>query len=322
MDFKFEIKEAKKEAIPPLVGLFGKSGSGKTYSALLLARGMVGEKGKIVLIDTENGRAKYYSDSKEIGKWFHLDMQPPFTPEKYSAALEFSEKQGADVTIFDSASHVWEELVLDAESARTKDGREMPGLAKWKDPKISHKRMLNKLIRTTKPVIFCLRSKDGVKQEGFGKDMKIIQLGEQPICERGFIYEMTIALHLTKDGMFDLNNSKAIPSPLRPYIKEGGKVGIDMGKSISKWANSGEEMDVEKIKKNSEAIEDDFKTKESLVAKGEETSKLGRNAYSSWISTLNDKQKDMVRNHHKLWSEIAKDVDSGNTKASINGVES
>jgi predicted ribonuclease YlaK len=36
----FEIKKAKLERVPLLVSLIGMSGSGKTYSALELAKGM------------------------------------------------------------------------------------------------------------------------------------------------------------------------------------------------------------------------------------------------------------------------------------------
>src|SRR3954470_5435151 len=93
----FQVVEAKREAVPALIALWGFSDSGKTYSALRLARGLVGDKGKIALIDTENRRAKFYAGM--FGGWLHLDLQPPFTPARYMAAHDAAIKAGANVII-------------------------------------------------------------------------------------------------------------------------------------------------------------------------------------------------------------------------------
>jgi len=208
-DFNFQLKPAQRTAIPGLFSLWGPQGCGKTLSALLLARGIVGPKGKIGLMDTENERALFYANRPDVGPWFHLDIQPPFTPEKYSAAFKFLEDQKMDIIIVDSGSHVWggEGGVLDqADNATTKSGGEMYGLAKWKAPKTAHKRMMNNLTRSPVPVIFCLRAKEASKQVGKGKDMEIVSLGWQPICEKNMPYEMTLDLRMTKDGHYDLAN--------------------------------------------------------------------------------------------------------------------
>ena len=55
-EMSFEIKKATRRGVIPLIGLCSESGCGKTYSALLLARGYVGPVGKIVVIDTEPSR--------------------------------------------------------------------------------------------------------------------------------------------------------------------------------------------------------------------------------------------------------------------------
>lgn len=48
-------RKAVRKGTPALISLWGVSGSGKTYSALTLARGLVGPEGTIGLI--EIGRA-------------------------------------------------------------------------------------------------------------------------------------------------------------------------------------------------------------------------------------------------------------------------
>lgn len=52
-------KKAERKRIFVKMALCGVSGSGKTYSALLLAQGL---GGKIAMIDTENGSGELYSD--------------------------------------------------------------------------------------------------------------------------------------------------------------------------------------------------------------------------------------------------------------------
>jgi len=53
-------RPAIKSSAKLLVGIYSESGCGKTYSALLLARGFVGDNGKIAMIETESGRGEAY----------------------------------------------------------------------------------------------------------------------------------------------------------------------------------------------------------------------------------------------------------------------
>ncbi len=298
MTYDFKLTEAVREAVPPLIALWGISGSGKTYTALLLARGIVGAGKKIAVVDTENGRAKFYDDI--AGGWLHLDLQPPFTPEKYTAAFKFCEEQGADIIVVDSASHVWEGEggVLDAaENSVSAKGRPLQGLAKWKTPKMEHKRMMNSLTRSTIPVIFCLRAKENMKQVGHGRDAKIVTEGMKPIAEKNFIYEMTLAFHMTRDGLFDSQTSKAIPQGLRHIIKEGTRLNEAAGQALAEWMGTGAAVDPETI---------------SLKRVGQEHSSLGVQEYTKWLATLSDDQKEKVRKYHGAWSTDAKKFDAQN----------
>lgn len=292
-DYNFTLKPAVKEAVPPLIGLWGPSGSGKTYSALLLARGLVGPKGKIAVIDTENGRAKFYADI--AGGWFHLPLDPPFSPDKYSAAFRFCEEQGANVIVVDSMSHVWEGEGGVLDQADNIGGS---GLHKWKAPKMAHKRMMNNLIRSRLPVIFCVRAKDAVKQVGHGKEAKIIHMGWQPIADKNFVFEMTVDLHLTKDGHYDLATSKTLPTTLREFVKPDGIVNEAMGQAIARWCGDGAAPDEEY---------------ERLKREGMDASTKGVEAYKEWVGKLTDMQKNKIRQYHKEWSALAKKADAEKT---------
>ena len=56
-------KKAERKRSYVKIALCGVSGSGKTYSALLMAQGL-GEK--IAMIDTENGSGELYSDLYDL----------------------------------------------------------------------------------------------------------------------------------------------------------------------------------------------------------------------------------------------------------------
>lgn len=293
-DFHFELKPAKKTAVPPLIGLWGKSGSGKTYSAILLARGLVGAGGKIAVIDTENGRAKFYSDI--AGGWEHLDLQPPFSSEKYTAAFKFCEEQGAKVIVVDSISHAWEGDGGVLDQADEIGGN---GLAKWKRPKFAYKKMMNSLLRSPIPVIFCIRAKDGVKQVGRGKEAEIVSIGEVPISEKSFIFEMTIDLNMTKDGHYNLEKSKAVPEALRKVIAHGGRVGIDMGAALAEWSGTGAAIDPETIK---------------LRRDGAEAAIGGVATFTAWGKSLTAEQREKVKPYLNDWMKEAKSISTEEEK--------
>jgi len=237
MDFEentqaFSWDKATRQQVPALIALWGASGSGKTYTALMLARGLVGQQGTIAVVDTENKRAAWYAD--EFNGWHHINLAPPFTTVKYTSAFDFCVKNGADVIIVDSASHVWEGEggVLDQANQST-----VKGVAKWKDPKIAHKKMMNALIRSPKHVIFCLRQKELMRttRDEKGKEQYVFDRFA-PIAEKNFIHEMTVAFRMTGNGFYDkpeAANYYKVPSGLGDVFPIGGRITLDSGKKLA-----------------------------------------------------------------------------------------
>ena len=84
--------------------LQGPSGSGKSYSALLLAYALCGAYEKVVVIETCYKAAYPYS---YLGAFNTLSLQPPFTPEKFIDAIELCEQSGVETVIIDSLSAEW-----------------------------------------------------------------------------------------------------------------------------------------------------------------------------------------------------------------------
>lgn len=235
----FRVIEAKREAVPALIALWGFSDSGKTYSALRLARGLVGVKGKVVGIDTENRRMKYYAG--KFGGFGHIDLQPPFTPHRYTAAVEAAIKEGADCIIIDSASHVWqgEGGVLEQADASSKNG-----LLKWQAPKTAYVRMVNRMLRSPVHMIFCLRAKEHYVQKGQGKQAEIVHMGQIPIFGKGFIYEQTVAIRMESGTRKPIDPIKA-PDAIAGVIKPGEFITEEHGEKIAKWLAGGTHVDHE-----------------------------------------------------------------------------
>ena len=72
-----QLQKATRKKVKLRLGLSAVSGGGKTYSALLLAKGLVGSWEKIAVIDTENNSASLYS---HLGDFNTIELAAPYTP--------------------------------------------------------------------------------------------------------------------------------------------------------------------------------------------------------------------------------------------------
>ena len=75
-----QLRVSSKKQAKIKLALQGCAGSGKTYSALLLAYGLCGDWSKIAIVDSENGSADLYA---HLGDYNVLSLQDNFTPETY-----------------------------------------------------------------------------------------------------------------------------------------------------------------------------------------------------------------------------------------------
>ena len=101
----FTFQKAVREKIWVKCLLTGPSGSGKTYTALRLASGFASKDGgRIAAIDTENGRIKYYANDFDFDD---LQLEEPYTSEKYIEAIQAAIDAGYRTIIVDSISHEW-----------------------------------------------------------------------------------------------------------------------------------------------------------------------------------------------------------------------
>lgn len=243
-------KKAVRKGSHVLVALEGESGSGKTLTALLLARGLVGPEGKIGVLDTETERALTYADDSRVGAWQHADLTYPYTPERYVQALRCAENAGLDVLIIDSGSHEWEGIggVIEIAEEPNSAGKVNDGLVKWARPKFRHKKFVQALLTTRMHIIVCLRAKEKMVQQinPETKKKEIVSAGFIPVQDKRFAYEMTVRLFLSNaDGADEKGRVtvKKCPDKLLAAFPEGQRVTIKSGEMLKAWVDGGAPVD-------------------------------------------------------------------------------
>lgn len=232
-----EIKKATRQGVKPLIGLYAESGCGKTYSALLLARGLVGPSGKILMVDTESGRGSQFAD--EIpGGYDVCEIRDDFNPDRYLSALQSAQSNKYDVVIFDSMSHEWEGIngVLDWAEKNKEAGKQ--GAQVWHAPKMAHARLVLAITQSPLPIICCMRAKYKTHFPKKGSVIKEVVKDDftTPIQADDFIHEMLVHMEINRDHTTTV--TKSGPPSLEPLVPNGRKITIQDGETLAKWCSS------------------------------------------------------------------------------------
>jgi hypothetical protein len=221
------IKKAKRQEAFLKLGLSGPSGSGKTYSALLMAKGLVGDLSKVVVLDTENGSANLYSS---LGEYSVLPFSPPFNPQRYVKAIDVCVKQGFKCIIIDSISHEWDGVggCLDL---HTQFGGKFQD---WAKVTPLHKAFIDAILQSKAHVICTMRRKQEFAMVEKNGRMVVEKMGTKEVQRDGFEYELTIN--------FDVNMEHlATPSKDRTNLFSDGlpfKISEATGQKIAEWNNA------------------------------------------------------------------------------------
>lgn len=233
-----QIKPATRQGVIPLISLYSESGCGKTYSSLLLARGLAGPSGKIVMVDTESRRGSLYADVLP-GGYDVLDLDAPFTPARYIEALEAAFAADPACVVVDSMSHEWEGMNGVCDMAAENEARSgRAGLHNWKQPKFEHAKLVQFILRSPVPLICCIRAKYKTRQKKDDKGKTVIVKDEvtSPIQAEDFIFESTCHAEILPDH--SINLTKCSHPSLRTCFPEKGPIGIQHGELLAQWCQS------------------------------------------------------------------------------------
>lgn len=243
----------------------GPTNSGKTYTGLRIAHGLIApaleRKGidpnleeiskRIAVIDTERGRAKYYAERDDLpmdtGKFYWMELSPPYTPKKYmEAAREAAELVGEDGVVFiDSLTHAWkgEGGVLDIKQRIQKQSNR-DSYSAWDEAGKIQNQLIDTILSINAHTIVTLRSKhkhvyEEVEKNGKTKTI-IKQVGEKPEQRDDTEYEFDVGFALEKEH----NTATIIKDTtfLRSIADEDNNIGIIteyLGEILYKWLNEG-----------------------------------------------------------------------------------
>lgn len=227
-----ELKKAERKKAKIRLGLSGPSGFGKTYSSLLIAKGLVGEWNKIALIDTENGSGELYSD---LGEYNVITLEAPYSPERYIKAIKTCEDAGMSCIIIDSITHEW-----DGDGGCLDIQNQLGGRYQdWAKVTPRHNAFIQAILTSKCHVITTVRKKQDYEMSEVNGRKKVEKVGMKEITREGYEYELTMNLEIINDkhlvkaskdrtGLF-MNQPEMMPTE-------------KTGELIREWCENGAEL--------------------------------------------------------------------------------
>jgi hypothetical protein len=229
-----KLQTAARKRAKIKMSLQGPSGSGKTYSSLLIAYGLSGSWDKIAVVDTENHSADLYS---HLGPYNVLSLSAPYSPERYTSAIETCEKAGMDTIVLDSVTHEWENL-LDTHASMTGNS-----FTNWGKITPRHNEFVKKILQSPCHIICTMRTKqDYVLAEKNGR-MVPEKVGLKSVQRDGLEYEFTLAFDL------DYKNQASVSKDRTGLFfgKPEFKITAETGALINSWCNSGGSIEPDQL---------------------------------------------------------------------------
>lgn len=227
-----ELKKAERKKAKIRLGLSGASGFGKTYSSLLVAKGLVGSWEKIALIDTENGSGELYSD---LGDYNVITLEAPYSPERYIEAIKMCEKAGMECIIVDSITHEWDGKggCLDIQNAL--GGRYQD----WAKVTPRHDAFIQAILTSSSHVITTVRRKQDYEMTDNNGKKSVQKVGTKEVTREGFEYELTMNLEIINDK----HMVKASKDRTSLFMGQPEFIpSEETGKKIKEWCESGSDL--------------------------------------------------------------------------------
>lgn len=265
-----------------LTAFIGETRKGKTLSALRFMRGLIGPKGKLGFIDTEEKRAGVYSRDHDFDV---INLEAPFTPEKYIEALRAFEDAGYDGIVIDSVSHEWEGIGGILEIV---DGRpEKNDFAKWKEPKKRHRKFVQEMLRSKMHLAACFRAKEKYSIVG-GKP---VSRGVQVQQDENVPYEFMIQVKMLGDGFAEV----LCPISIKGAFSDKERICEKTGADVAAWLGD--------VKRDKEL--------EILLRSAGDEAELGESQLREFWKTLTPAQQKKLQPHMEIYKARAAAIDSG-----------
>lgn len=230
---KLSFAKATKSQARLRMALVGVSGSGKTYTALRLAKGL---GSKIAVIDTERGSASKYAG--EIVDFDVLELDT-YAPRTFIEAMKAAEAAGYDVCIIDSLSHAWmgKDGALEMVDRAAKRSQSANSFAAWRDVTPEHNALVDAMLQSRMHIIATMRAKqDYVLDEDSRGKKTPRKVGMAPVQRDGMEYEMDVVAMIDNDHNFVVTKTRCAVLDEKVFKKAGED---DVAKILKAWLTDG-----------------------------------------------------------------------------------
>lgn len=244
---KFAIVDAKSatQRIPVSIALSGGAGSGKTWSALMIATELA-DGGKVGMVDTENGRGLEYRDFYD---YRYLMLDAPYSPDRYEDAIQDLIEDGCTAIVVDSGSHAWEQEggILESvnefcqeKAERNRKSPETYNAQAWAKFRPIHRHMIHFASRNSVPTVWCFRAREKTKVERVNGKIEFIPQGWQPITSDLASFEVSLFAMLQPPLEENCQPGTVmrckVTKSLEGIVKPGQRITKQMAKAIADYA--------------------------------------------------------------------------------------
>jgi hypothetical protein len=221
----FHKPQAQKAALK--MALYGPAGSGKTFTALLVAEGLARHTGKrIAYVDTEYGTAFYGQQVTERTvhpEAFDFDVLYTKSITQTLDAVRGLDRTTHGVLVIDSISHIWDAAIGAYTGKRTKAGT-VP-LRAWSCIKRPYKDLIHLLLASPVHVLICGRQGNDFAEDDETGELK--NLGFKMRAEGETAYEPDVLVRLESQKP----NKRVLAVPTAHVEKD--RTGVLAGKTIA-----------------------------------------------------------------------------------------
>lgn len=229
-----QLRKATRKQAKMRLGLSAVSGAGKTYSALLMAKGLVGDWDKVAVIDTENGSADLYSHLGE----FNVVTLFDFSPEGYVEAIKACENAGMECIIIDSITQEWDYCL----ELQSKLGGNYQS---WARVTPRHEVFKKAILSSSCHIFTTVRRKQDydMTKDANGK-LKVEKAGLKEETRSGWEYELTVNLALDVTHFATAEKDRTGLFMDKPSFIPSEKT----GEMIKNWCNMGTPVQENEVK--------------------------------------------------------------------------